>query len=129
MEHVSSVRPTGKFPGKLENLKGGPVFPVGISERNFVFYLHVSRSLYQFQVHGKKICWAPRRTGVYDQMEKLFTNRKFHFCFHRNFRFFFPKWKVPLVSCYAYGDLNKLPWSPRGSRNLPQGTCDICYQL
>ena len=32
------------------------MFPVGISERNFVFYLHVSRGLYQFQVHGKKIC-------------------------------------------------------------------------
>ena len=45
----------------------------------------VSRSLYQFQVHGQ----APPRTGVYDQMEQLFTNRKFHFCYHRNFRFFF----------------------------------------
>ena len=40
--------------------KVGP-FPVGISERNFVFHLHVSRSLYQFQVHGR----TPRRTGVY----------------------------------------------------------------
>ena len=30
MEHVSSVRPAGKFPEKVENLKGGPVFPVGI---------------------------------------------------------------------------------------------------
>ena len=38
--------------------------------------IYVSRSLYQFQVHGR----APRRTGVYDQMEQLFTNRKFHFC-------------------------------------------------
>ena len=35
-------------------------------------------------------CRAPARTGVYDQMEQLFTNRKFHFCSHRNFRFFFP---------------------------------------
>ena len=41
---------------KWKILKGGPVFPVGISERNFVSHLHVSRSLYQFQVHGKKIC-------------------------------------------------------------------------
>ena len=47
--------------------------------------IYVSRSLYQFQVH----CRAPRRTGVYDQMEQLFTNRKFHFCSHRNFRVFF----------------------------------------
>ena len=27
--------------------------------------------------------------GVNDQLEQLFTNRKFHFCSHRNFRFFF----------------------------------------
>ena len=45
--------------------------------------LALAKSIYyQFQVHGKKICWAPRRTGVYDQMEQIFTNRKFHFCSH-----------------------------------------------
>ena len=55
-----------------------------------MFHLHVSRSLYQFQVHGKKICRSLRRTGVYDQMEQPFTNRKFHFCSHPNFRVFFP---------------------------------------
>ena len=27
------------------------------------------------------------RSGVYDQMEQLFANRKFHFCSHGNFRF------------------------------------------
>ena len=47
--------------------------------------IYVSRSLYQFQVHGR----APPRTRVYDQMEQLFTNRKFHFSYHRNFRVFF----------------------------------------
>ena len=77
---------------KWKILKGEPVFPVGISERNFVFHLHVSRSLYQFQVHGR----APQRTGVYDQMEQLFANRKFHFCCHQNFPFF-PKWKAPAI--------------------------------
>ena len=54
--------------------------------------IYVSRSSYQFQVHGR----APRRTGVYDQMEQLFTNRKFHFCYHRNFRVFFLNGKRPL---------------------------------
>ena len=54
-------------------------FPNGMS-----CSIYVSRSLYQFQVHGR----APRRTGVYDQMEQLFTNRKFHFCSHQNFRVF-----------------------------------------
>ena len=55
-------------------------FPNGMS-----CSIYVSRSLYQFQVHGR----APPRTGVYDQMEHLFTNRKFHFCSHLNFRGFF----------------------------------------
>ena len=59
--------------GKSE--KVGPFsrleFPNGISRS-----IYVSSSLYQFQVHGR----AQRRTEVYDQMEQLFTNRKFHFC-------------------------------------------------
>ena len=66
-------------------------FPNGMS-----CSIYVSRSLYQFQVHRR----APRRTGVYDQMEQLFTNRKFHFCSHRNLRVFFPKWKAPQFSRY-----------------------------
>ena len=62
-------------------------FPNGIS-----CSIYVSRSLYQFQVHGR----APPRTGVYDQMEQLFTNWKFHFCYHRNFRVFFLNEKRPM---------------------------------
>ena len=62
-------------------------FPNGMS-----CSIYVSRSVYQFQVNGR----APRRTGVYDQMEQLFTNRKFHFCSHRNFRVFFVNGKRPL---------------------------------
>ena len=88
----SSVRPLENSQKKWKIWKDGPVFPVGISERNFVFCLHVSRSLYQFQVHGL----VQPRTGVYDQMEQLFTNRKFHFCSHRNFRVFFLNGKRPL---------------------------------
>ena len=46
-----------KIPRKKWKIwKGGLLFPVGISERNFAFHSDVSRSLYQFQVHGKKIC-------------------------------------------------------------------------
>ena len=74
--------------GKSE--KVGPFsrleFPNGMS-----CSIYVSRSLYQFQVHRR----APRRTGVYDQMEQLFTNRKFHFCSHRNFRVFLLNGKRP----------------------------------
>ena len=61
-------------------------FPNGMS-----CSIYVSRTLYQFQVHGR----APPRTGVYDQMEQLFTNRKFHFCYHRNFRVSFLNGKRP----------------------------------
>ena len=61
-------------------------FPNGIS-----CSIYVCRSLYQFQVHGR----APPRTVVYDHMEQLFTNRKFHFCYHRNFRGFFLNGKRP----------------------------------
>ena len=83
-----------KIPRKSgKSKKVGPFsrleFPNGMS-----CSIYVSRSLYQFQVHG----WALRRTGVYHQMEQLFTNRKFHFCSHRNFRVFFPKWKAPIVT-------------------------------
>ena len=35
MENVSSARPTGKFPEKVENLKGRPVFPVGTFRTEF----------------------------------------------------------------------------------------------
>ena len=73
-----------KIPRKVENLKKvGPFsrleFPKGMS-----CSIYLSRSLYQFQVHGR----AWRRTGVCDQMEQRFTNRKFHFCSNRNFRVF-----------------------------------------
>ena len=86
MEHVSSVlRKSGKSKkvvpfSRLE-------FPNGMS-----CSIYVSRSLYQFQVHGR----APPRTGAYDQMEQLFTNRKFHFCYNRNFRGFFVNGKRPM---------------------------------
>ena len=70
MEHVSSVLPTGKFPEKVENLKRWARFPGWNFRKEFRVPLLVSRSLYQFQVHGKKICRALRRTGVYDQMEQ-----------------------------------------------------------
>ena len=86
MEHVSSVHPTGKFPEKVENLKRWARFPGW----NFPTEFRVPFTrFYQFQVHGNKICRASRRIGVYDQMEQLFTNRKFHFCSHPNFRVFF----------------------------------------
>ena len=69
-------------------------FPNGIS-----CSIYVSGSLYQFQVHGR----APPRTGVYDHMEQLFTNWKFHFCSHQNFRVFFLNGKRPGSQTVFYG--------------------------
>ena len=83
-----------KIPRKSgKSKKVGPFsrleFPNGMS-----CSIYLSRSLYQFQVHRR----APRRTGVYDQMEQRFTNRKFHFCSHRNFRVFLLNGKRPMFS-------------------------------
>ena len=86
----SSHRKIPRKSGKSK--KVGPFswleFPNGMS-----CSIYISLSLYQFQVHGR----AAPRTGVYDQIEQLFTNRKFHFCYHWNFQVFFPKWKAPRV--------------------------------
>ena len=81
-------------------------FPNGIS-----CSIYVSRSLYQFQVHGR----APSRTGVYDQMEQLFTTRKFHFCYHRNFRVFFLNGKRP---SFSVGISEKWPYHLTFIRNF-----------
>ena len=72
-------------------------FPNGMS-----CSIYVSRSLYQFQDHGR----APPGTGVYDQMEQLFTDRKFHFRYHRNFRVFFLNRKRPLPLVWAINRVN-----------------------
>ena len=53
---------------------------------------------------------ALRRTGAYDQMEQLSTHRKFHFCSHRNFRGFFPKWKVPSKKVVPFSRLERSEW-------------------
>ena len=53
MEHISSVRPTGKFPEKVENVKRWAHFNPGLefSEWNFDTFLVVRTSLYQ--VYGR----------------------------------------------------------------------------
>ena len=88
---VNGTRFVGSSHWKIPR-KSGKSKKVGPFSRSCSIY--VSRSLYQFQVHGR----APPRTGVYDQMEQLFTNRKFHFCYHRNFRVFFLNGKRPIFS-------------------------------
>ena len=100
MEHVSSVRPTGKFPEKVENLKRWSRFP-GWNFRTgcrvpFTFLVVCTSSR---STVGHRATY--RGTGAYDQMEQLFTNRKFHFCYHRNFRVFFVNGKRPVFWYHA----------------------------
>ena len=57
---VNGKRFVGSFLWKIPRKSGkskkvGPFSRLERSERNFTFHLHVSRSLYQFKVHGKKI--------------------------------------------------------------------------
>ena len=87
--HWKIPRKSGK--SKKVGLFSRLEFPNGMS-----CSIYVSLSLYQFQVHRR----APRRTGVYDQMEQLFTNRKFHFYSHRDFRVFFLNGKRPWWSIH-----------------------------
>ena len=86
-------------------------FPNGMS-----CSIYLSRTLYQFQVHGR----APPRTGVYDQMEQLFTNRKFHFCYHRNFRVFFVNGKRQQLDMNFMSGVRRLVnlWCSVGDKSL-----------
>ena len=93
---VNGTRCVGSSHWKIPRKSGKSKKVVPFSRLEFLngisCSIYVSRSLYQFQAHGR----APPCTGVYDQMEQLFTNRKFHFCYHRNFRVFFLNGKRPL---------------------------------
>ena len=80
-------------------------FPNGMS-----CFIYVSRSLYQFQVHGR----ALPRIGVYDQMEQLFTNRKFYFSYHQTFRVFFLNGKRP--RCRVTSDRWDFVWILRSAK-------------
>ena len=112
--------PHWKIPRKSgKSKKVGPFsrleFPKGMS-----CSIYVSRTLYQFQVNGR----AKPRTGAYDQMEQLFTNRKFHFCSHRNFRVFFLNGERPMYSYHANISLQNI------IRILhEQGYCDCSRHL
>ena len=59
--------------------KVGPLTRLERSERNFTFHLHVSRSLYQFQVHGKKICHG--QFAKQNGFPRAFTHEPVHSLF------------------------------------------------
>ena len=107
MEHVSSVRPTGKFPEKVENLKRwarfpGWNFPNGISCSIYTFLvLYTSFNCYQLGSHLS----VPSGNGLsaVPEMEQLFTyrNSKNPFLFPLKFPDFLRKWKAPLASSHT----------------------------
>ena len=102
MEHVSSVRPTGKFPEKVENLKRwarfpGWNFPNGISCSIYTFLvLYTSFNCYQLGSHLS----VPSGNGLsaVPEMEQLFTyrNSKNPFLFPLKFPIFYLNGKRPL---------------------------------
>ena len=92
MEHVSSVRPTGKFPEKVENLKRWARFP-GWNFRTecrvpFTFLI-VCTSSRSTVGHRDVPGLRPNGTTFYQSEIPLLLPPKF--------QGFFPKWKAPFV--------------------------------
>ena len=54
-------------------------------------------------------------------MEQLFTNRKFHFCYHRNLRFFFVGISAVGISVVAVGD------SRETDKNIVKGEYKLVF--
>ena len=65
------------------------------------FFYRIFRSQFWSTQKLEKSLSEHRRPRRYDQMEQLFTNRKFHFCYHRNFRVFFVNGKRPRFSTFS----------------------------
>ena len=116
MEHVSSVRPTGKFPEKVENLKRwarfpGWNFPNGISCSIYTFLvLYTSFNCYQLGSHLS----VPSGNGLsaVPEMEQLFTyrNSKNPFLFPLKFPDFFTLMESALsLSSLAWKAANHQP--------------------
>ena len=106
MEHVSSVRPTGKFPEKVENLKRWSRFP-GWNFRTecrvpftFLVVCTSSRSTVGHPATYRGL--RPNGTTFYRSEIPLLLPPKFPV--------FFPKWKAPQV-CYILFSGNVLPLS------------------
>ena len=98
MEHVLSVRPTGKFPEKVENLKRWARFP-GWNFRT-EFRVSFTRFSSFVPVPGPRLGTATLR-GLRPNgttREQLFTNRKFHVAPTEISVFFFPNGKRPSIS-------------------------------
>ena len=94
MEHVSSVRPTGKFPGKVENLKRWSRFP-GWNFRTecrvpftFLVVCTSSRSTVGHRATYRGL--RPNGTTFYQSEIPLLLPPKFPS--------FFRKWKAPNIS-------------------------------
>ena len=91
MEHVSSVRPTGKFPEKVENLKKWARFPGWNFRREF--RVPFTRFSWFVQVPGPRR--APRRPGFTTKWNNFLPIRKIAYAPTEISGFFFPQWKAP----------------------------------
>ena len=109
MEHVLSVRPTGKFPEKVENLKRWSRFP-GWNFRTecripFTF-LVVCTSSRSTVGHRDVRGLRPNGTTFYESEIPLLLPPKF--------TGFFPKWKAPTV--FTIESDRKLGNTPYGNK-------------
>jgi len=104
---INGIRFVGSSHWKIPR-KSGKSKKVGPFSR-LEFPKGISRSIYSFLV----ICTSSRSTvrksvghcdvpGFTTKWNNAFTNRKFHFCSHRNFPVFFPNGKRPLYRLPAW---------------------------
>ena len=101
MEHVSSVRPTGKFPEKVENLKRWARFP------GWNFWTESRVPFYSFLVVCTSFRFTARKAVEHPDVPG-FTTKRNNFLPVGNSTFapteiygFFPKWKAPSISRQA----------------------------
>ena len=111
MEHVSSVRPTGKFPEKVKNLKRWARFP-GWNFRTecrvpFMF-LVVCTSSRSMVGHRDILGFTTNGTTFYQSEIPLLLPPKFPG--------FFPKWKAPTMTLNENSDIEVEIWISRWPR-------------
>ena len=103
MENVSLVRPAGKFPEKMENLKkDGPFSRLELSERNFVFHYFTRFSYFipvSIVTNSAAILVSHRVTGSAPFRGLRSNGTTFYlsenpFLFHLKFPDFSPEWKA-----------------------------------
>ena len=102
MEHVSSVRPTGKFPEKVENLKRWSRFPGW----NFRTECRVPLTFLVVCTSSRSTVGHPATYRGLRPNETTFYRSEIPLLLPPKFPGFFRKWKAPLVCEVVAGFLH-----------------------